>query len=256
MRYSTTNAVANSGPGRIEHARGPWVRGPHLQQRDIEILCWIARNGVVTPSLIAHRFFWRPQLRACGVRAARHRLTALSRLGLIVRDRNPYAARDPRGNREAVIRVSREGARVADVGLRPAPLVISELRHTLALAQLCNTLLVNNPTAELVTERELRADRYRATRDGNHEPGHGRIADAILRIPTGRTVGPAIAVIAVELDTSRKDARAMERMLRAYDHEDIDRLWWFVAPSRVQRTRDFVREMHRDTRVRVFPWPG
>lgn len=240
--------------GDVTRPRGPWIHGPQLTLRDVDVLRWIARHGVVTPSLIGRRFFAR-QGDTYGHRATAHRLAALSRLGLILTAGNPFAMPDHAGRREAVIRVTRKGAHIADVGLRPAPLVISELRHTLALVRLCETLLVNNPTAELVTERELRAARYREQHDGDREPAHGRIADALLRIPTGRADRAPVAVVAVELDMSRKDVRAMERMLRAYDREAIDRLWWFVAPHRVARVRDFVRDMHRDDRVQVFAWP-
>lgn len=211
---------------------------------------------MVTPSLVARHFFWRPERGTYGEWASNHRLGALSRLGLIVRDHNPYSAKELNGKREDIIRVSREGARVADMGLRPAPLVISELRHTVALVQLCETLLRNNPTAELTTERELRAQRYRELRQGERETGTGRAPDALLRIPTGDASARRVAVIAVELDTSRKDARVMERMIRAYDREPVDRVWWFVTPERVQRIRDFVKDMQREDRVQVFKWPA
>jgi hypothetical protein len=210
----------------------------------------------VTPSLIGHRFFWRDERGTYGERAVRHRLAALSRLGLIIRDYNPFSAPTLHGRREEIIRASREGARIADVGLRPAPFVVSELRHTIALVKLCETLLANNPTAELLTERELRAERYRDLRRGDREIGTGRAPDALLRIPTGEPSVRRVAVIAVELDMSRKDARAMERMLREYDRETVDRVWWFVSADRLQRTRQFVKEMRRENRVQVFQWPA
>jgi hypothetical protein len=253
--HAATNVGAVSKGTQQRRVYGPWVRGPELQGRDVEILRWIARNGVATPSLIARRFFWRPERGTYGLRAARHRLGALSRLGLILRDHNPYSAEDLQGKREQLIRVSHDGARVADVGLEPAPLVISELRHTLALTKLCGTLLVNNPTADLITEREIRAEINRAFRAGERESSPARIPDALLRITTGEDEKEHTVVIAVELALSRKDARKMEQMLRAYDREAIDRLWWFVAPHRVARIREFVRSMHRENRVQVFKWP-
>ncbi len=243
-------------PRHKPRVKGSWSRGPELQERDVEILRWIARHGVVTPSLVARRFFWRPEREAYSEWAVRRRLGALSRLGLIVRDYNPFSARELQAKREEVIRVSREGARIADVGLQPAPLVISELRHTLGLVRLCESLLVNNPTAELVTEREIRAQRYRELHSGEREVSTGRAPDALLRIPTGTSSGRRVAIIAVELDLSRKDARAMERMIRDYDREDVDRVWWFVTPERLQRTREFVKEMHHESRVQVFKWPA
>ncbi len=205
--------------------------------------------------MIGQRFFWRPERGVYGERALRHRLDALSRLGLIVHNSNPYSTPLLHGRREHVIRVTCEGARVAEVDLGPAPLVISELRHTLALVQLCESLQANNPTATLTTERELRAQIYRALRNGERDSAPARIADALLHITTGEGKTKRTVVIAVELDTSRKDAHTMERMIRAYDREPVDRVWWFVTRDRLARIRDFVKELHHEARVQVFPWP-
>src|SRR5712691_9484646 len=129
-------------PSRRSVGRRP--RGPQLTDRDLEILRWIARHGVVTAELVARRFFWRPKEKRAGVWAAYRRLHALHELGLLITDK-PFA-RSP-----AVLRVTREGARIADVGLRPAPLVLSELRHTLAVVSLGEFLVHEHPGAELVT---------------------------------------------------------------------------------------------------------
>lgn len=228
---------------------GRRARGPQLTDRDHEILKWIARHGVVTNELVGRRFFWRPRVKEYGKWAAYRRLRALQHLGLVLSDK-PFA------HEPAALRVTTEGARVADVGLRPAPLVLSELRHSLAVVLLGEFLLAQNPGAELVTERELRAQRYRELRDGTRETEQGRTPDALLRLPKKGASKKATEDIAVELDLSRKDKRAMERMVRQYDREKVDRIWWFVTPNRLERTRDFVKSLHADDRIEVLQWRG
>jgi hypothetical protein len=207
----------------------------------------MTRHGVVTAELVGRRFFWRPAVKNYGKWAAYRRLRALRELGLIL-SHKPYA------DQPAVLRVTREGARIADVGLRPAPLVLSELRHSLAVVWLTERLLADNAGAELTTERELRAQRYRELRDGTRQIEQGRAPDAILRIPTKSAGAQRVMTVAVELDLSRKDRRAMERMVRQYDYENVDRVWWYVTPARLERTRALVRELRADDRIEVREW--
>lgn len=222
-----------------------WPRGPQLTDRDVEILRWIATHGVVTAELVARRFFWRPKEKAPGIWACYRRLAALQRLGLILRDK-PFA-KEP-----AVLRVTREGARIADVGLRPAPLVLSELRHTLAVVLLAEGLRAQHK-AELTTERQLRAERYRMRREG-HDTSQGRTPDALLRVPVS---AKKVQRIAVELDLSRKDRRAMERMINQYDQEpDVDLIWWYVRPHRLKPAKEVVRQLAAQDRFEVREWPG
>jgi hypothetical protein len=133
---------------------GRRAHGHQLTERDIQILRWIARHGVVTAELVGRRFFWRAGRHTYGMWAAYHRLAALERMRLIIRTKS-YGYPQP------VLRVTRAGARIADVGIRPAPLVASELHHSIALVWLTEYLLAENRGAELITERELRAQRYR-----------------------------------------------------------------------------------------------
>ncbi|HEX5309264.1 MAG TPA: hypothetical protein VFW38_09325 [Solirubrobacteraceae bacterium] len=208
----------------------------------------MTRHGVVTAELVGRRFFFRgPNAGDYGKWAAYRRLRALRELGLILSDK-PFA------DRPAVLRVTREGARIADVGLRPAPLVLSELRHSLAVVRLTEYLLAENAGAELTTERELRAQRYRELRDGVREPEEGRAPDALLRIPTNGLGAQGVVTVAVELDLTRKDRRAMERMVRQYDYERVDRVWWFVTLARLDRTRALVRELRAEDRIEVKAW--
>lgn len=192
-------------------------------------------------------FFWRAERKDFGKWAAYRRVRALRELGLVLSDK-PWAGRP------AVLRVTREGARLADVGLRPAPLVLSELRHSLALVALTERLLSENKRGELTTERELRAERYRQRRDGARRTERGRTPDAILHVPVKGGGAQRTMTVAIELDLARKDRRAMERMIRQYDRERVDRVWWYVLPVRAERTRDVVRQMRAQRRIEVFEW--
>ena len=205
----------------------------------------MARHGVVTADDVAVRFFWREERQQPGIWAAYKRLGALRWLGLILQDK-PFAAMP------AVLRVTREGARIADVGVGPAPLVLSEIQHSLAIVRVTEALLKGHPGAELTTERELRAQRYRARQAGERSDGRGRTPDALLRLPKK---GAKSETIAIEVDVTRKDRRAIERVITAYDYERVDGVWWFVAPGRVERVRDVVRAMRADRRIEVRPWP-
>lgn len=234
-----------SGPRRWE--RRALRYGVQPQERDEEIVRWITRHGVVTAELVGRRFFWRPAVNDYGKWAAYRRLRTLRKIGLILSDK-PFA------NEPAVLRVTRDGAYLADVGLRPAPLVLSELRHSLAVVWLTEYLLAENAGAELTTERELRAERYREQRDGARRIEQGRAPDGLLRIPTKGAGAQGVMTVAVELDLSRKDRRAMERMVRQYDREKVDRVWWYVTPARLERTRALVRQMRADDRIEVREW--
>jgi hypothetical protein len=210
----------------------------------------MTRHGVVTTELVGRRFFWRPSKKDYGKWAAYRRLRILRELGLVLSNK-PFA------DRPAVLRVTREGARIADVGLRPAPLVLSELRHSLAVVGLTEYLLAENAGAELTTERELRAQRYRELRDGVREVEEGRASDALLRIRADDASAQGVMTVAVELDLSRKDRRAMDRMIRQYDYEnDIDQIWWYVMSGRVARTRAVVSDLNAEDRIEVRTWRG
>jgi hypothetical protein len=152
-----------------------------------------------------------------------------------------------------VLRITRQGSDIADAGIRPAPLVATELRHTVALVWLTEYLLTEHTGAQLVTERELRARRYRELRNGDRQVAHGRAPDALLRLPA-LDAATGTQTVAIELDLSRKDRRAMERMVRQYDREDVDRVWWFVRPVQVERTRELVHQLHADDHIEVRQW--
>jgi hypothetical protein len=210
---------------------------------------WIARHGVVLADHVGRVFFWHPDRGTYGQRATYRRLDALRQLGLILYQRE-Y------GTPHKVIRVTREGARLADVGVRPAPYVLSELQHTLDVVALGEYLVRRHPGAELVTERELRAQRAREILAGTREFGLGRTPDGLLRFPGQAGSQGTPLTIAIELDLTRKDQRALERIVSAYAYERFDRVWWFVKPFRAERMRTIVRAMQAENRMEVHEWHG
>lgn len=241
-------ALATTATRAVPALTGGRPRGPQLTERDVEIIRWVARHGVVTSELVGRRFLWRPQLRTYGKRATYRRLAILQSLGLLLRSK-PFA------RRPEVIRVSEAGARLAGVGLAPAPLVLAELEHTLAVVWLAEYLLAAHPGTELTTERELRAQRYRE-RQRAVPARHHRVPDALLRIPGAGAGAQAVRTVAVELDRVRKDERAIVSIIRAYDRDlTIDGVWWYVTPGRVRRLAEIVRREGADGRIDVRELP-
>lgn len=217
----------------------------------------MTRHGVVTVDLVARRFFWRANLKQPGIWAAYRRLSALRFLGFVLSDK-PFA------NQPAALRVTRKGAQLADVGIKPAPLVLSELQHTIQLVRLTEYLLFANPGSAVQTEREVRAERYREVQAGTRKTGQGRIPDALLTLSPrarkgdergkGRGAGGG-QLVAVELDLSRKDRRVIEEIVRAYDYENVNGVWWYVKPERVERVAGIIKELRAEDRIEVMPWP-
>lgn len=222
-------------------------RIPALTERDGDILRWITRHGVVTPELVGRRFFWRPEHASYGKWAAYRRLRALRDLGLVV-------AMRPIGLPTDVLRVTPTGARLADVGLEPATVVLAELHHTLCVVWLGEYLLAHHPGSDLTTERELWAERYRQRYIEGSSSDLGRIPDAILRLPAN--AGGERKVVAIELDLSRKERRVLETMIARYDHTPVDAVWWYVTPTRVARIQALVAELGATDRFAVMPWWG
>jgi hypothetical protein len=238
-------AKPDRGPARPRHRRRR-PRTPQLTDRDVEIVRWITRHGVVTTEQVARKFFWRDETQTVGMWAAYRRIAALRDLGLVLRDK-PFATKPD------ALRVTRKGADLADISVHHARLVLSQLSHTIELVALTEHLLAEHPGAELTTERELRAERYRDLRVGQPMPSGGRIPDAILRIPKQ---GGGEETIAVELDMSRKDRRQLEDIVHRYDREPVDQVWWYVRATRVQRIRDIVLALRADDRIEVRQWPA
>jgi hypothetical protein len=222
--------------------RLPSQRGPQVTDRDIEILAWIGRHGVVTPAQVARHFFTRED-GAVGLWAAYRRLRKLEQLAVIRQDRTFW--------REAnVLRLTGAGARLADIDVGPARLVLAEVKHTLAVVDLVDALLEQSPKGtEVRTERELRIERRRELTQGARNPGRGRVPDALFISPKGATV-------AVELDLTPKRARDLERILIAYLQERYDQIIWYVMPRQVDKLKEIVRKQRADDVVEVRAWHG
>jgi hypothetical protein len=219
--------------------RLPSLRGPQITDRDIEILKWIGRNGIVTPHQVACHHFARDD-GAVGQWAAYRRLRKLEQVGLIRHDRTFW-------RESTVLRLTRSGAALADADVGPARLVLAEVRHALAVVDLVEALLESSPKGtEVRTERELRIERRRELADGHRRVGRGRIPDAVL-ISRGRQ-------IAVELDLTPKRTRDLENILKAYRQERYDKVVWYVLPRQHTRVKDIVKRNRAADLIEVRKW--
>jgi len=219
----------------------PRATGPQVTDRDLEVLHWIGRHGIVTVEQVSARWFARDD-GTLGTWAAYRRIRKLEELRLLRRD--PTFWRWP-----AVLRVTTAGARITDLDVAPAHLVLAEVRHSLALVDLMEQLLVENKGSTMVTEREIRALRFRELAEGARRPGRGRIPDGILNLKSKKT-------IAVELDLTSKRQRDIERIIGGYKQERYDAVWWFARSALMSRLRDIVATNRVDDLVLVKPWDG
>jgi hypothetical protein len=227
-----------AAPGERTLIRLAPSRGTAITVRDIEMLAWIGRHGIVTPEQVARRFFTRDG-GALGRGAAYRRLRKLRELGLVRSDRTFYM--EP-----SVLRLTTGGARLADTGVGPARLVMAEIRHSLAIVDLIEQLLEKHRSATLTTERELRIERRQELAARTRRVGRGRLPDAILTINGKR--------VAVELDLTSKRSNDFDRILKKYLGEKYSEIWWYVKPRVVPRLVEIVRRNRADDLVTVRPW--
>ncbi len=215
-----------------------------LTERDVALLQWITRHGVVTAEHVAQRYF-------SGQSAAYRRLRKLIGLKLIRRDPTYYRA-------PFVIRVTAAGTRVAAVGVGPAALVLAEVRHSLALVDLTERLLAQHPGATLITEREFRAAHLRLLREGRPEPCP-RIPDGVLLLSPDE----GKIRVALELDLTPKRVYALTRVIEAYstafnptvgEETGFSKVWWFVAGGAAERVRSLVHDKRADDFMIVREW--
>ncbi len=235
-RRSSPGAPGLGGDGPDIEVR----RGVRLTRRDIQLVQWIGRHGVVTPQQVADRFFAR-EAGAPGQRAAYRRIAALADLGLLRRDWIVF-------NAPQVIRLTRPGSQLADVGLEPANLVIAEVPHAIRVVTLTERVLAEHPDWQLVTERELRADRYRKRRAGI--VASGRIPDGLFNTPSGRR-------IALEVDETSKRSRDVESIIDDYRYgdEQYDRILWYAPAGRVAaRIRQITQDTQAVDLIEVHEW--
>jgi len=217
----------------------PRASGPQVTSRDVEMVRWIGRHGIVTVEQVSTKFFARED-GSLGNWAAYRRLRKLEELHLIRRD--PTFWREP-----AVLRVTTAGARLAEIDVAPAHIVLAEVHHTLALVDLMEQLLAQDRGATIVTEREIRALRFRELAVKQRRPGYGRIPDGILHLRTKKTV-------AVELDLTSKRQRDIERVIAGYKQERYDTVWWFARPGIAGRIKEIVVANRVDDLIEVKTW--
>jgi hypothetical protein len=213
------------------------VVGQHvmLTPRDVEILRFTCRHGIVTVDQLSRRFFK-------GKRNAYRRVALMVRLGLMRRDR--WAWSQPE-----IIRATRSAVRLVNSKVGPATLILSQVAHCLAVVDLVDELEHLYPGAALTTERELAGERHRALQDGTRALGRGRMPDALLTLDDGRTVG-------LELDLTPKRSREFARLVRAYGAEHLDCIKWYLPSQRcAERLRAVVEKEFAGDRIEVLVRP-
>jgi len=226
--------------GRAHTRRfAPRRGGPQITDRDVDIITWIGRHGIVTVDQVSRAFFARADGKL-GRWAAYRRLRKLRELRLIQQDRTHW--RGPK-----VQRITGDGGRLVELDLMPAKLVLAEIAHCLAVVDLCQALLDENTGATITTEREIRVTRRREMAEGTREAGKGRIPDAVLTLPDG-------AVVAVELDRRPKRQRDIEQILVAYRQDRWNAIWWYAPQKSVARVRSVVESNRMEDLVSVVEW--
>jgi DNA-binding MarR family transcriptional regulator len=194
-----------------------------LTERDVEILRFAVRHGMVSPGQVATRL--------CTTTAmAGRRLRALEVAGLLRRDRVLTGS-------PAIVRATAAGARRAGCDLPPASLDLARVRHSLALVDLSEELLAAHPGSTWTAERELRRDRMRAARAGQMWQRRRRVPDGLLHLDGGLRV-------AVELDLTPKRSARLDTLAGAYAVDrEVDTVWWYLpSDTAASRMRALVAE--------------
>lgn len=218
---------------------GPAAEHPEITPLEVDILTWIGRFGVVNERQIGRHFFTREDGHI-GLHALSNRVRRLEAERLVCR-RIPAARQSP------VYSLTRAGADLCDASLRPAHWLPLELKHSLAVVDLMETLVSEQPGSRVKTEREIRAERGRAA--GGQPRRDRRVPDAELILPTGR-------VVAIELDRTPKRSPVIEGIVRLYLRDTYAAVWWFVRPGTVKRMTEVVRSCGATRLIEVHPWDG
>ena len=221
--------------GMDRAAPAPPPRGLRLAPRDLDVLRFAVRHGMVSPEQLSARFFTGPA-------PARRRLRALEAAGLLVADRVLPALPN-------VVRATPRGARLAGCDLAPASLDLARVRHNLALVDLSEELLATHPGSSWTTERELRRDRMRAARAGGAWERQRRVPDGLLRLDDGTRV-------AVELDLTPKRSARLDLLAGAYAVDrDVDTVWWYLpSETAVSRLGALVAERGLEHLIEPRAW--
>jgi hypothetical protein len=187
-----------------------------LTGRDVEVVRWVGRHGVVSTDQVAERF-WRPETSGWTVRR---------RLGVLVTAGLLRAGRPGWRRQSKLWLATASGLRWTGLALRPARLISWRLDHDLALVDLSEELLAENAAASWLTERELAASRTISVR---LESGQHHRPDGLLRLPDGRRY-------AVELEASRKTAERLRGIVSAYvracrGRDALTGVLWYARPE-------------------------
>ena len=213
-------------------ARTPASR---LDGSDRRVLQDMVRFGALASDQVARRY-------GLDANATSARLQRLRRRGLI--DKQPPWLRDV-----DVYAATRQGARLARVGLREITVSLIHLRHNLAVFDLAECLLAQHPDATWHTERELdRASRHRTL---DYRPEHSHRPDGLLVLRGQR--------IAIELELTPKPWDAYSRICCWYAEQiEVDGVWWFVGQPRIETLLRSALDRHAlgpDLRVEIKPLP-
>jgi len=191
-------------------------RGAALTPRDVEVLRFGVRHGMVSPEQIGARFFTTTG-------AAARRVRVLQLAGLLRWDR--VLSGFP-----VIGRTTAAGARRAGCDVPPASLDLARVRHSLALVDLSEELLAANPGSTWSAERELRQGRMRAALAGDKGERRRRVPDGMLHLAGGRRV-------AVELDLTPKRSARLDTLAGAYAVDrEVDTVWEYL-PSEIAASR-------------------
>ena len=211
--------------------------GTRITDRDVAILEWIGRHGVVTPQQVGRRFFVHDGQVA--QKRAYRRLGKLEELSLIRRDA-------PFHRHPEVVRLRSAGVTLAASDLPPARYVVRQIPHELAVVDLVEELLAKNRGATLQTGREIRSLRAAERAEGKRRVGRGRIPDAVLTLKSGKTV-------AIELQTISKRTRDHQAVIDGYTQERFSHVWWYVPESVASGVRKLVKAARADDLIEVRP---
>jgi hypothetical protein len=225
----------SDGGGPITTRRGV-VTG-----RDVEVLRWVGRHGVVSTEQIAKRF-WPA---GCAGWTVRRRLRQLAEARL-VRERRPGWRLQSK-----LWLATARGLRLTGVALRPARLIGWRLNHDLALVDLSEQLLSEIAGSVWLTERELMV-------------GGWRTSLKLRRLPDGLLIQPDGRRFAVELEASRKQAERLRRIVSDYmpalrGPNALAGVIWYARPqlsAGVEHLRTAVDSLGLSWAFEVRTWEG
>ena len=191
----------------------PKHRMPRLDSRDVVVVRDMLRFRALVTEHVARRT-------GNSIDTAYQTLERLTRLGLVQKEPNWIRGTE-------LWTATQRGARAVKSRRKVRALWPGGLPHDLALVDLADQLLLEDPRATWRTEREIVGERARSRRRG--EPsGTGHQPDGML-IVRGRR-------IAIELELHKKtDPDAYPRICRWYAEQvDIDGLRWYVDPGPIR----------------------